>query len=150
MKLKDLSEDLLTDGYQVRIRASGLSMFPFISTGDRITISPPKDLTIGDIIVFNRGGQMVAHKLVRVFEKDGIRYYRTRGYSSFRLDQPVTAGEILGKVTGIERARLSFARRVLLFIFPAMRFGRLNSVLVSALTRIRNNLPEFRSLKRAT
>jgi signal peptidase I len=150
MKLKDLSEDLLTDGYQVRIKASGLSMFPFISTGDRITISPPKDLTIGDIIVFNRGGQMVAHKLVKVFEKNGTRYYLTRGDSSLRLDQPITAGEILGKVTGIERARLSFARRVLLFIFPAVRFGRLNAVLVFALTRIRNNLPEFRPLKRST
>jgi signal peptidase I len=150
MELKDLSEDLLTNGYDVRIKASGLSMFPFISTGDRITISPPKDLNTGDIIVFNRGGQMVAHKLVKVFEKDGTRYYRTRGDSSFRLDQPITAGQIIGKVVRIERARLSFARRVILFISPALRYGRLNAVLVLALTRIRNILPEFWHLKGST
>jgi SOS-response transcriptional repressor LexA len=137
MKLKDLSEELLNDGYAIRIKASGLSMFPSIWTGDRITISPQKDVTIGDVIVFNRGGQIVAHKLVRVFEKESIRYYQTRGDSSFRLDQPITAGEILGKVTGIKRERLSLARRVLLFIYPALRFGRLNAALITGLIRIR-------------
>ena len=140
MKLKDLSQDLLINGYQVRIKASGLSMFPSIGTGDRITISPQKDVRIGDVIVFNRGGQIVAHKLVKVFEKEGIRYYQTRGDSSFRLDQPITAGEILGKVTGIERARLSFARRILLFISPVLRFCRLNAIVISALISIRNCL----------
>jgi signal peptidase I len=143
MELKELSEDLLINGYNVRIKTSGLSMFPSLWTGDRITISPQKDVNTGDIIVFDRRDQMVAHKLVRVFEKEGIRYYQTRGDSSFRLDQPITAREILGKVTRIERAKLSFARRILLFIYPALRFGRLNAVLIFVLTRIRSYLPEF-------
>ena len=56
MELKKLSEDLLTNGYQVRIKASGFSMFPFISTGDRITISPEKEIKTGDVVVFSRAG----------------------------------------------------------------------------------------------
>ena len=150
MELKELSEDLLINGYHVRIRTSGLSMFPSIGTGDRITISPQKDVNTGDVIVFNRGGQMVAHKLVKVFEKEGIRHYQTRGDSSFRLDEPITTGQILGKVVRIERGNISLVRRILLFVFPALRFGRLNAVLVFALTRIRNYLPEFWRLKGST
>jgi SOS-response transcriptional repressor LexA len=143
MELKELSEDLLTNGYQVRVKARGFSMFPFISTGDRITISPGKDINTGDTIVFNRDGQVVGHKVVRVFEKEGIRYYQTAGDSSLRLDQPITVGEILGKVTGIERGKLSFPRRVLLLIHPVLCLGRLNAIVVSALIRIRNYLLEF-------
>ena len=141
MEFKDLSEDLLTHSYGVRMNARGLSMFPLIWTGDRIMISPKKDVSPKDIIVFMRESQMVCHTIVRVFEKNGIKYYQTRGNSSSGLDEPITSEQILGKVTGIERESMPFSRKILLFMSPALRVGRLNAIAISALIRIRNRLP---------
>jgi signal peptidase I len=139
-KFKGISEDLLANGYNVRIKTSGFSMFPLIWTGDKVTISPQKDVNIGDVIVFSRDGRMVGHKVVRIFEKSGNQYYQTRGDSFFRLDEPITAGRILGKVINIERGNVPLARRILLLVYPALQFGCLNAIVISALIRIRSHL----------
>jgi hypothetical protein len=136
-KFKGISEDLLGGGTDVRIITRGLSMFPLIYTGDRITVSPEKSPSIGDLMVFKRNGQMVCHRLVRVFEKDGMKYYRTRGDSFFNFDEPVTLDQILGKVIRIERENLSLPRRILLFIYPALKFGRFNAFIINALMKLR-------------
>ena len=136
-KFKGISEDLLANGYNVRIKTNGFSMFPLIWTGDKVTISPQKDVNIGDVIVFTRDGRMVGHKVVRIFEKNGIQHYQTRGDCIFRLDEPITAGRILGKVIRIERGNIPPARRILLLVYPALQFGYLNAILISALIRIR-------------
>ena len=145
-KFKSISEDLLANGYSVRIKTSGLSMCPLIWTGDKITISPQKNVNVGDVIVFNRGGRMVGHKVVRMFEKSGIQYYQTRGDSFFRVDEPITAGRILGKIIRIERGDIPLARRILLFVYPVLQFCRLNAILISALIRIRRYLPSRKGL----
>ena len=139
-KFKGLSEDLLRSSYDVRINTRGSSMFPLIRTRDKITISPEKNPDIGDIIVFKRNDQMVCHRLVKVFERDGARYFQTRGDTHFSLDEPVLAAQILGKVTRIERGNVSLMRRILLFVYPVLRFGRLNATLISALIMVRNVL----------
>ena len=141
MEFNGLSKDLLTHGYAVRMKAKGFSMFPLIWTGDKITISPKKDVIPKEIIVFMRESQMVCHTIVRVFEKNGIKYYQTRGNSSFGLDEPITSEQILGKVTGIERESIPFSRKILLFMSPVLRVGRLNAIAISALIRVRNHLP---------
>jgi signal peptidase I len=137
-KFKGISEYLLNNDFDVRIHTIGTSMFPLIRTGDKATVSPEKNLKVGDIIVFKRGDYMVCHRLVKVFEMDGIRYYQTRGDSHFNLDDPMTADQILGKVVRIERENVSLPRRILLLIHPALKFGRLNSIVISALIKIKN------------
>jgi signal peptidase I len=139
-RVKSISENLLNTGYDVRMNTFGLSMFPLIRTGDKITINAESNLHKGDIIVFERGEQMVCHRLVRVFEKDGIRYYQTRGDTSFGLDEPVTADQILGKIVRIERENVSLLRRILLFIYPLLGVGRLNAVVTTILIRVRKLL----------
>jgi len=139
-KFKGISEDLLNNGIDVRINSRGLSMFPFIWTGDKITISPEKNLNIGDIIVFKRDDQTVCHRLVKVFEKAGIRYYQTRGDSHFNLDDPMTADQILGKVVRIEREKVPLPRRILLLIHPLLIFGSLNALVITLLMRFRKLL----------
>ena len=89
-KFKGMSEDLLNNGIDVRINSRGLSMYPFIWTGDRVTISPEKNLNIGDIIVFKRNDEKVCHRLMKLFETDSVRYYQTRGDSSFGFRSPRT------------------------------------------------------------
>ncbi len=141
IEFKDFSKDLLTHGYAIRTNARGLSMFPYIWTGDKITISPARDIKPADIIVFTRNAQLVCHTVVRMREKNGIKHYETRGDSSFGPDEPVTSKEVLGKVTRIERGNMPFVRRILLFMSPVLRAGRLNAVITSSLTRIRNRFP---------
>ena len=136
-KVKELSEKLLQDGFDVRINTRGPSMFPLISTGDKITITPGKHFGIGALIVFRRDEQMVCHRLVKVFEKGGVKYYQTRGDSLFGLDEPVTSDQILGRVTKIERRDVSLARRLLLLIHPILKFGRMNAFAVAILIRLK-------------
>ncbi|MEJ2683500.1 MAG: signal peptidase I [Candidatus Sulfobium sp.] len=139
-KVKDMSEDLLRNGFGVRISTLGLSMFPLIATGDRIVISPQRDFAIGDLVVFAKSDIMVCHRLAQVFAEDGIEYYRTRGDNCSGTDEPVPSDQIIGKVISIERARVSLARKILLFAYPVLRFARLNSLVVSVLITARNIL----------
>ncbi|MFZ2197213.1 MAG: hypothetical protein WAV13_05725 [Thermodesulfovibrionales bacterium] len=140
MKVKELSRKLLDNGFNIRISTLGLSMFPLINTGDKIIISPGKDIALGAPIVFIKGDKMVCHRLESVFEKCGVKYFQTRGDSFFCLDEPITADQILGTVIWIERDNVSLSRRLLLFIYPVLRFGRLNAHVTSALIKIRSNL----------
>jgi len=87
--------------------------------------------------VFKRDDQMICHRLVRIIEKKGMKYYQTRGDSFFGLDDPVSVDRILGRVVMIERENVSLPRRILLFIHPVLKFGRLNAFVVNALMKVR-------------
>ncbi|NJD54883.1 MAG: hypothetical protein FIA94_00580 [Nitrospirae bacterium] len=137
VRFKGISGELLGNGYDVRISTRGMSMFPLVSTGDKITIAPGGNYEIGDLIVFKRDDQMVCHRLVRIFAKDGNNCYQTHGDSFFHPDDPVTADQILGKVIQIERANVSLPRRALLFMYPVLKFGRFNAYMVNALIKLR-------------
>jgi len=144
-KVKDVSEELLNDGFNVRISTRGPSMFPLIKTGDKITITPGKCFGVGDIIVFKRDEQMVCHRIVRVFEKGGIKHYQTRGDSFFSLDEPITSHQILGRVTKIERENVSFLRRSLLLIHPILKFSKLNAFVITILITFKAIFPSPKS-----
>jgi signal peptidase I len=144
-KIKGVSEELLNDGFNVRISTRGPSMFPLIQTGDRITITPGNCFGVGDIIVFKREGQMICHRLVEVFEKGGIKYYQTRGDSFFSLDEPVTSDQVLGKVLKIEKEKVSLQRRILLLIRPILRFSKLNASVIIILIKLKSIVPSSKS-----
>lgn len=132
-----LPEKLLENGISLRIRVTGASMFPIVRTGDKITIRHEKSPAVGDIIVFRREDRMVCHRLVRTFEKDGIKHYQTRGDAFYSPDEPIVGEQILGKVIRIDREHISLIRRLFLLFHPVLRHGRLNSVVVTALARIK-------------
>lgn len=136
-KVKEVSRELLNDGFNIRISSLGSSMFPLIKTGDKITVSPGKNFVIGNLIVFTRDEKMVCHRLVRVFEKGGIKYYQTRGDSFFNFDEPVTSDQILGRVTKIERENVSLARRILLLIHPILKFSKMNAGVIVILIKLK-------------
>ncbi|HAM51176.1 MAG TPA: hypothetical protein DCP92_10995 [Nitrospiraceae bacterium] len=116
-------------------------MFPFIWTGDKIIVRSEANLNIGDIVVFKRGEEMFCHRLMKSVEIKGISYYQTCGDSLLTPDEPMTINEILGKVIRIERENVPLPRRILLFIFPVLRFGQLNAYVISALLRLKNIFP---------
>jgi signal peptidase I len=139
LKASLISEDILNNGIDVRIKTSGPSMFPLIRTGDKVILRPEKNLKVGDIIVFKRDDQMVCHRLVRVFERDGIKY-QTCGDTHFGLDEPILANQILGKVIKIEREKVSLKRKILILIYPLLSIGRLNAFVITFLIRVRKLL----------
>jgi len=136
--LKKIPEILLCNGYDVRFGARGLSMFPFLWTGDKIIIRYETNVNIGDIVIFRKGEEMFCHRIIKTLEIGGHRYYQTRGDSLFTPDEPVTIDEILGKVIRIERENLSLLRRILLSILPVFRFRLLNACVISVLRRLKN------------
>jgi signal peptidase I len=135
--LKYVSENLLAEGIDIRISTSGQSMFPLIKTGERIIISAKRTYAIGDIIVYKLGSAMVCHRIVKVFDSCGVRYYQTRGDSFLHLDEPVTVDRILGRVIRIERDSVTIPRRILLRIYSVLSYGRLSAAIITMLIKLR-------------
>lgn len=109
--LMEVAHGLLREGKVVRIEATGQSMFPAIKAGSMVHISPvasPDELQQGDIISWFRDDDMVLHRLVYRYSKEEENYFITRGDSSMQSDEPVTFGNVAGKVTLVEYRRRKF------------------------------------------
>ena len=96
---------LLKQGLRVRVRVSGTSMAPLLSTGDVVHLAPagPGDLSRGDILFIqdSRRG-FYLHRLLRRPRIGGQTMLQTRGDSHWRLDDPVSSDQVLARVTDIE------------------------------------------------
>jgi hypothetical protein len=81
------------------------SMFPIIQSNDKVVVEKfvPGLLVIGEIIVFNIGKDLCAHRYIARQEKNGVNEYFTKGDRSFKFDHPVIENKIVGRVTAIER-----------------------------------------------
>jgi len=102
----DLGAQLLSLGLGVRFRAPGTSMHPTIRHGDVITVEPmePSILKGRDIILYRRQGDFIAHRIVKIEERDGGGLtFIVRGDASVTCDAPVKPEHILGKVVCLER-----------------------------------------------
>ena len=103
----ELSLDLLRQGYSIRFRPAGRSMFPTIKDGEAICVAPisPRAIRRGDIILYRLARGVIAHRVLRSEEKSGVgRVFITRGDASGSEDPPILPEEILGRVTAVERA----------------------------------------------
>lgn len=125
-----LSIQLLRDGHQVRIPAGGVSMFPYLRKGDLLQVEPvsPESLEPGDIIVFQRREQLIAHRLSgieRSGSKDDFKA-TTIGDACATYDEPVHAGNYLGKVT-------SCTRRGRIYYFDAVSERIYRKILMAAM-----------------
>lgn len=103
--LKEIGFTLLAEGRTIRVKADGCSMYPAIKPGAVIFIEPREknaEFSAGEIIAWKRDSGLVVHRLIRITETGGRLLYVTRGDSSITEDEPVTAGEIAGRVVRIE------------------------------------------------
>lgn len=102
-----LIEDILDKGLSLRTRVTGMSMAPFLKGGEILTITKVvrfSSLRIGDLIFFRDSrGFPVVHRIVRREHKKNILVFQTKGDSLLSMDDPVSANDVLGKVTGIEK-----------------------------------------------
>lgn len=83
------------------------SMQPKISKGDIVIVEKlkPKELEklkIGDVLIFKHGGIMIVHRLIRINEVSGIKYYYTKGDNNNGEDgYPISVSDIVGKKTSV-------------------------------------------------
>jgi len=93
--------DVLGRGVPVRFHATGQSMLPAIRSGEHMHVSPlgGAPLRIGDVVLARSGGRLLAHRIVRMSAQSVI----TRGDNAHRTDPSLSPGDILGRVTHVER-----------------------------------------------
>jgi signal peptidase I len=98
-------------GGQHLIPISGRSMLPAIHDGDHALVSHGCVLDggcagvgPGDVIVFRHGGTLIAHRVLRIERGDDGPTFITKGDNAPRLDPPLSADEIVGRVLAIERS----------------------------------------------
>jgi signal peptidase I len=118
----ELLEETLNRGHSIRFRAPGDSMYPTIRDGDVITVTPlgASSVTIGDIILYQHKAGVTVHRVMRILKRNEeasrsalkgsqdrsfseTLHFFLRGDAAVVFDDPVSADQILGKVTLVER-----------------------------------------------
>jgi signal peptidase I len=102
--LKALAEQL-KHGRPITVSVASSSMTPTIVPGDDLSVSsvPSDQLHIGDIVLFEREGDWIAHRLISLAHKDGLTRVVTRGDNAIGSDQPAPVSDVLGRVVEIRR-----------------------------------------------
>jgi len=101
-----LFEDILNTGLDLRVRATGKSMVPFLNGEEVLTLKkvPASSLRRGDLIFFrDRYGSPILHRIIRKKKSGDKVYLETKGDALIAFDEPVRADDVLGKVCGIEK-----------------------------------------------
>ena len=107
--LGEFWQEICSVDVPLRLRVRGTSMIPALWPGEMITVRPVgfDALAVGDIVVFARDGQLVAHRLQCIMEEgdDDSQSLRlaTRGDTSVDADDPVHAAELVGRVSSVQR-----------------------------------------------
>ena len=76
------------------------SMAPTIQEGDRLELSSPISLTIGEIVVFRNDAWLVCHRITAIDPQGALS---TRGDASPGTCEIVQPGSVIGVVTGVMR-----------------------------------------------
>lgn len=98
---RKLAKDNRFDDGQLRLFVVSDSMAPLLRAGDSVTAEPfsVEKLKRGDIVVVWQKGEFITHRFM-VVDDDG---WRTKGDRLHRLDPPVQADAIVGRVFEIDR-----------------------------------------------
>ena len=89
---------LLADGRDVVIMTKGRSMLPFIrGEVDKVTLSPPKGLKVGDIVLAHFDGRFVLHRIIGI-NGDQVTLM---GDGNLQGTEQGTTREVAGVVTDI-------------------------------------------------
>jgi signal peptidase I len=85
----------------LRIKVTSESMAPLLRPGDYVLVKPvqPDDLARGDLVVVQRGGELVTHRLVGM----GTGEWLTKGDRLYVFDPPLQKEAILGTVADVIR-----------------------------------------------
>ena len=105
--LLEVSQNILQEGYGILLKTRGNSMAPLIRSGGFIQVEPvqPEDLLLRDIVLYQQGDQVVAHRLVaRRQQGKNLRLF-TRGDAPWQFPEEVSPEQVLGRVTAVRSRR---------------------------------------------
>ncbi len=102
-----LFTDILDKGFDLRLKVTGQSMYPFIKSGEIVTLKkvPCSTLKCWDIIMYmDFSGSLILHRIVNIetLQNDDISFV-TRGDALIQKDKPVSENQILGKAICVEK-----------------------------------------------
>jgi ATP-binding cassette subfamily B protein len=156
-QLLDFAEMLLNDNNMLSIRMKGYSMFPTLQVGDvgfvrKCSVS---ELAIGDIVVFRENKKLIAHRLIKIIDKNDTFFYITKGDKNTYTDKPFTEKEFLGKIEYIERGGKKITpedNKMKVRTFLTLNFSgmdtRLNQFFANLHSFSKNASEKYHSIKR--
>jgi hypothetical protein len=80
-------------------------MFPLIRSGDCLHVVPAERYRPGDILLYERGGDWCAHRLIRIDSGAGL--LTLQGDAQAAPDPLVLAEAVMGRVVAVERSGTS-------------------------------------------
>jgi signal peptidase I len=98
---EELAAEMLRRGQDLRIKARGDSMLPFVRDGDVALVTPktPTGVAVGDVVCYEAPrGRLFLH---RIIGRDGDRFV-TKG-DALASSEVVEPEQLLGKVVALER-----------------------------------------------
>jgi signal peptidase I len=105
-----LTEEVIRNFGEVRLRVFGTSMVPSILPGDLVLIQRANlnEISQGEIVLFLRAGRLFVHRVINpagAATADGFAEpcLITRGDRLRQDDGPVSSSELLGRVVSVER-----------------------------------------------
>jgi signal peptidase I len=103
-----LTEEVVRNFGEVRLRVFGTSMVPSILPGDLVLIQKANlnEISQGEIVLFLRDGRLFVHRVTSpAGTSDGSadQFLITRGDRQWQDDGPVSSSELLGRVVSLER-----------------------------------------------
>ena len=107
--IADLINEELDSGKVFCFVVSTLSMLPLIKPEDEIVVrrDPLNTLRRGDIVVFEKYGELYTHRLLCRRMSGSKVALVTKGDNSFAADDPISAKDLLGKVIEIRKGNKS-------------------------------------------
>jgi len=101
-----LAQAILSEGLTLRFRAKGMSMHPFVRTGDILYVQTvaPEQVRTGDLVLFRAAGCKIAvHRVLRQTQWQERPAFIIKGDRTERPDGIVPAEDLLGRVIARER-----------------------------------------------
>jgi hypothetical protein len=104
-------------------------MLPTLWPGDLLTVQSrrPEQVEAGELVLYLRQGRFFVHRVVSKRLAGNEVVLVARGDCMPQDDPPVQSGEVLGKITEIQRAGLSF--------LPARKLSRFRQIVAYMLCR---------------
>lgn len=105
--INEMLSSALQPGDTFRLRVISSSMRPTLRPGDWVTarVEPSDQLRVGDLLVFQRGAELITHRLV-----DRREGFLLKGDATWGFDPSIQTDAILGRVIAVERGGLTQCR----------------------------------------
>ena len=117
-RLREAVASLVREAVQergrLRLRLQGDSMWPTILPGDLVEVRRVSTIGVklGDIVIWERSGELIAHRVVGKVRENWDLLLITKGDNSARADQRLSPRAVLARVTGVVRPDGPGLRRV--------------------------------------